>query len=110
MALDPKSTYYDVGGIESIDVIRAKLTPEQFKGFLLGNMIKYSLRMNYKDQMERDNEKVGYYQGELAGELEMGDDYEEDTCVPEAPKTSILSRYGAHRGNQVSSLRVSYYS
>ena len=45
---DPKSRYYDAGEIEVLDVIKAKLTPEQFKGWLLGNLIKYSCRANHK--------------------------------------------------------------
>lgn len=66
MSLDPKSSYYDInlsGGepIETIDIIRAKLTPEQFKGFLLGNMLKYSCRMNAKGVADRDAEKVLTY-------------------------------------------------
>lgn len=65
MSIDEKSSYYDVGGIETIDVIRAKLTPEQFTGYCLGNIIKYSSRLNYKykypvDQV-RDAEKITTY-------------------------------------------------
>lgn len=63
--LDPKSRYYDAGGIETIDIIKAKLTPEQFEGYCLGNMIKYSCRMNHKGQFDRDNDKVNYYSGFL---------------------------------------------
>lgn len=62
MSVDPKSSYYDQGGIEVIEIIRAKLTPEQFRGFLLGNMIKYSTRANWKGTFERDIDKVGVYQ------------------------------------------------
>ena len=65
MAVDDKSTYYDGGGIEVIDIIRAKLTPEQFEGYLLGNIIKYSTRANFKDSFERDVEKIGVYQSLL---------------------------------------------
>lgn len=61
MAIDDKSTYYDAGGIETIEIIKAKLTPEQFKGFLLGNVIKYACRVNHKGQAERDLEKIRHY-------------------------------------------------
>lgn len=63
MALDEKSSYYDVGGIEVINIIKAKLTPEQFKGYLLGNVIKYSCCLNFKnkDSGVRDAEKIGHY-------------------------------------------------
>ena len=46
--LDNAASYYDAGNISTMDVIRAKLTPEQYKGFLLGNVMKYSLRLNFK--------------------------------------------------------------
>jgi len=59
---DPKSRYYDAGGIEVQEIIRAKLTPEQYEGFCLGNIIKYSCRANFKGCFRRDMEKVGYYQ------------------------------------------------
>ena len=59
--IDPKSSYYDAGGISTMDVIKAKLTPEQFKGYLLGNQIKYSLRLNHKGDPERDAEKAANY-------------------------------------------------
>ena len=58
---DPKSRYYGVGGLETLDIIKAKLTPEQFRGFLLGNIIKYSCRANYKGSFDRDIEKVRFY-------------------------------------------------
>lgn len=41
MSKDVKSSYYDAGGIETLDVIKAKLTPEQYQGYLQGNAIKY---------------------------------------------------------------------
>jgi len=62
MSLDPKSSYYDAGGIETIDIIRAKLTPEQFEGFLLGNTLKYMCRLNFKHETpDRDIEKILTY-------------------------------------------------
>lgn len=61
MSKDSNSSYYDVGGIEVLDVIKAKLTPEQYKGYLLGNTIKYALRNNFKGTQERDVEKMKNY-------------------------------------------------
>lgn len=65
MAIDDKSTYYDQGGIETMAIIKAKLTPEQFKGFLLGNVIKYACRLNWKGQSDRDLEKIAVYSNEM---------------------------------------------
>lgn len=66
MSKDPKSTYYDAGGIETLDVIKANLTPEQYHGYLLGNVIKYSCRLNFKGSAQRDAEKCAVYAQELA--------------------------------------------
>lgn len=66
MSRDPKSTYYDVGGIETLDILKAKLTPEQYRGSLLGNVIKYACRLNFKGCAERDAEKLAIYSRELA--------------------------------------------
>jgi len=65
MSIDPKSTHYDAGGIEVLKIIKAKLTPEQFGGYCLGNIIKYSCRANFKEQFVRDIEKIGIYQKQL---------------------------------------------
>jgi len=65
MSIDEKSEYYDTGGIEVMGIIEAKLTPEQFKGYLLGNQIKYLCRANWKGNFDRDIEKVGVYNGQL---------------------------------------------
>ncbi len=53
--------HYKVGGIESIDVIRAKLTPEQFEGFCLGNAMKYVHRAGHKGSKSDDIKKAAVY-------------------------------------------------
>jgi hypothetical protein len=58
---DPKSRYYDHGGIEVLEIIKAKLTPEQYQGFCLGNAIKYTCRANHKGDYDRDMEKAEFY-------------------------------------------------
>jgi len=58
---DAKSRYYDAGGIETLEIIKAKLTPEQYRGFLLGNSIKYACRLMHKGQPGRDAEKLALY-------------------------------------------------
>ena len=61
MSKDEKSSHYDAGGIETLDIIRAKLTPEQYVGYLMGNAIKYLCRANWKECPERDLEKAANY-------------------------------------------------
>lgn len=42
-------SYYDVGGINTMDYIKSKLSPEEFRGYIKGNVIKYMSRAGYKD-------------------------------------------------------------
>ena len=56
--LQPK--HYMQGSHECIDEIMAMLSPEEFKGFLKGNVIKYRYRANLKNGKE-DLEKADNY-------------------------------------------------
>lgn len=58
--------HYKVGGIETIDFIQAKLTPEEFKGYLLGNVLKYASRAGHKDNAMQDAGKLAWYANKLA--------------------------------------------
>lgn len=73
MSRDSGASYYDAGGIETLDIIRSKLTPEQFEGFLLGNTLKYLCRYNFKhtdkEQKKRDIEKAEIYLSILKKEI-----------------------------------------
>lgn len=64
-----KVNYYDVGGISTISFIKAKLTQEQYKGFLLGNILKYSSRLQYKGDVENDAKKLAEYSKWLEEEM-----------------------------------------
>jgi len=66
---DPESTYYDTGGIDTLDIIKAKLSPVQMQGYLLGNTMKYVCRMFHKADAKRDCEKAIRYLKELHGIL-----------------------------------------
>jgi hypothetical protein len=57
--------HYTDGGIETIDYIRAKLTPEGFRGFLTGNILKYMSRAGKKGKASEDHEKAAVYLGWL---------------------------------------------
>lgn len=57
--------HYTVGGIEVIDFIEAKLSPEEFRGYLKGNLIKYLSRAPYKGEEEQDAGKVRWYSDRL---------------------------------------------
>lgn len=67
-ASDPVNhpAHYKVGGIETIDFIKAKLTPEEFRGYLLGNVLKYASRAGHKDNALQDAGKMAWYANKLA--------------------------------------------
>lgn len=56
--------HYTKGGIEVIDVIKAKMSAEQFGGYLWGNVIKYTLRHEEKGGVE-DLGKANWYLNKL---------------------------------------------
>ena len=60
-----KPIHYTVGGYEALDVIRAKLTPEEYRGYCKGNALKYLMRANYKGHHDNDLQKADYYMNEL---------------------------------------------
>jgi hypothetical protein len=56
--------HYTAGGIETIDFMQAKLTAEQFEGYLTANVIKYMSRYRYKNGAE-DVRKARWYVNKL---------------------------------------------
>lgn len=56
--------------IESVDVIRATLTPEEFRGWCKGNAMKYMHRLGKKDDELQDAKKAMKYLEWLVRELE----------------------------------------
>ena len=57
-------SHYTTGKYEVIDILEDKLSPEEFKGFLKGNILKYILRAEHKNGME-DYEKSLWYLNRL---------------------------------------------
>lgn len=54
-------SHYTTGGIEVIEYIRAKITPEQFVGYCLGNTLKYVSRAGHKGDALQDYRKARVY-------------------------------------------------
>lgn len=52
--------HYTAGGIETIDYIKAKMTPDQFAGYCTGNILKYISRYPFKNGVE-DLKKAKVY-------------------------------------------------
>lgn len=57
-----EATHYH-GAVEPIELMQAILTPEEFKGFLKGNAIKYAFRAGRKagETAEKDKTKFLVY-------------------------------------------------
>lgn len=65
-AKNPASTHYEIyPGVEAIDVIKTMLTPEEYRGFLKGNILKYQLRLGKKDNVDKELTKIADYTAEI---------------------------------------------
>ena len=53
--------HYNTGNIECIEAIKASMSPEEFKGYLKGNALKYLWRYSYKGKPKQDLEKAKWY-------------------------------------------------
>lgn len=59
------SHYQVFDGVESIEIIARSMTVSEFRGFCLGNVLKYRLRAGKKSElatMEKDLKKAAFYQ------------------------------------------------
>lgn len=59
--------YTEHGGIEVIDILKAVLTPEEFRGYLKGNILKYTARERKKGG-DKDMKKAAWYARFLTGD------------------------------------------
>ena len=69
--------HYTSGGIETIDYMEAKSTPEEFRGHLRLTTIKYLSRAGLKDDTLRDLKKAQWYLNALVDFIEDNMDNEE---------------------------------
>lgn len=53
--------HYTSGGIETIDFLQAKLSREEFIGYLKGNVLKYGSRLGKKGAVDIDAGKLSWY-------------------------------------------------
>lgn len=57
-------SHYIFGGIETIEYLKAKMTADEFRGFLKGNVLKYVSREAEKNGVE-DLKKAKWYLDKL---------------------------------------------
>ena len=68
-------SHYRINGIEAIDIIKAILTPEEYRGYLKGNTLKYMIREPYKGNPAQDVAKAEWYLSRYHGILpDKGED------------------------------------
>ena len=60
--------HYTDGGIETIDFIRAKLGPDGFKAYCVGNAMKYISRAGKKGSAKEDLSKAVWYLRRAGGD------------------------------------------
>jgi hypothetical protein len=65
-------SHYTQGAFETIEIIKDKLTPEEFKGYIKGNIIKYITRESLKNGNE-DLRKAQWYLNYLIKTLNEGE-------------------------------------
>ena len=63
-------SHYNTGKIECIEAIRESMSPEEFKGYLKGNTMKYLWRYDYKSKPVEDLKKAQWYLARLTEEIE----------------------------------------
>ena len=64
--------HYKIGGIETFEVLKAKLTPTELAGLCKGSAIQYITRANHKGKIE-DLRKARWYLDALIKEMEKAD-------------------------------------
>ena len=66
-------SHYASGGIECIDAIEASMSPEEFQGYLRGNIFKYCWRYREKGGLQ-DLRKANWYLDRLINSHEPSND------------------------------------
>ena len=71
--------HYTTGKIEVIEYIQDKLTPEQFEGYCIGNVLKYISRYRHKGGLE-DLKKGQWYLNKLIQTMEGEENGKNGIC------------------------------
>ena len=61
----PPVEHYDRGSVQPIDFMEGSFTPDEYRGFLKGQIVKYISRYRYKGCPEADLNKAAIYLGWL---------------------------------------------
>lgn len=55
------ATHYQLSAMQPLQIMQTLMSPDEFRGFLLGNAIKYLARKDYKGQYDSDVNKARQY-------------------------------------------------
>ena len=66
--------HYRSGNIECIDYIKDMMSPEAYRGYLLGNVTKYLHRYKHKGKPSEDLRKAQWYLTQLQQEVSNNED------------------------------------
>lgn len=66
--------HYRTGNIECIDYIKDMMSPEAYRGYLLGNVTKYLHRYRFKGKPQEDLKKAMWYLTQLQQEVSNNED------------------------------------
>ena len=64
-------SHYQLDGMEAIDIIKAILTPEEYRGYLKGNTLKYIIREPFKGNPAQDVSKAQWHLERYYGMLNV---------------------------------------
>jgi hypothetical protein len=64
--------HYTIGGIEAIDYMAAKSSPEEFRGYLRLSVLKYLSRVGHKDDDLQEYKKAAVFLSWLINYIEFG--------------------------------------
>lgn len=64
--------HYTLGKFETIDVIQDTLSLEEFRGFCIGNVLKYTIRHQRKGNAKQDLQKAKWYLNKLIDTYQEG--------------------------------------
>ena len=57
-----RPSHYDMMGANTIEILAAALTEAEWRGFCLGNTLKYRIRAGKKDDLQQDIDKANNYE------------------------------------------------
>ena len=55
-------SHYDMMGANTIEILAAAMTEAEWRGFCLGNTLKYRIRAGKKDDLQQDIDKANNYE------------------------------------------------